>query len=297
MKSKNQRQPNQEQQPKELYQNIVTDYGFKTVFTKKHFLISFLNEILQGQEKIASIEYINPHRLGKSAQERSVIFDVYCRNDKGELMLLEMQNYYQKHFNDRAIYYSSHLVQEQGVKGVWDFYLKPMYIIGILNFTDEDSEEIDNPVRNAKILYTDNYKAFSDKLNFISVTLPKFNKSSDKLESHLDYWLHALTHSQPNRQINEKLLRSDKLFAELLDTIDLCKLNKSEMRKYKASKLTFEDMRPYMSGHYEQGLRKGMQEGVQQTALNALRMGLSLQDVSKITNLSISELENIKSQL
>jgi hypothetical protein len=43
--------------PQELYQNLVTDYGFKTVFTKKHFLISFLNEILQGHEKIKSIEY------------------------------------------------------------------------------------------------------------------------------------------------------------------------------------------------------------------------------------------------
>jgi predicted transposase/invertase (TIGR01784 family) len=282
-----------EQQPKELYQNIVTDYGFKTVFTKKHFLISFLNELLQGQEKIASIEYINPHHLGKSSKERGAIFDVYCRNDKGELILLEMQNYYQKYFNHRAVYYSSHLIQEQGVKGEWEFYLKPMYIIGILNFTDKNSRDVDAPVRHAQILYTDNHKPFFENLNFISVNLSKFTKSSDKLETPLDYWLHVLTHSQPNRQINEKLLRSDKLFAELLDTIDLRKLNKSEMRKYKASKLTFEDMRPYMSGHYEEGLEKG----IQQTAFNALKKGFSLEDISEITNLPISELEKMKSQL
>jgi predicted transposase/invertase (TIGR01784 family) len=64
-----------------------------------------------------------------------------------------------------------------------------------------------------------------------------------------------------------------------------------------------------MTGHYDDGLEEGMQRGLQQgmqqgmqrerqqTALNALKMGLSLQDVSKITSLSISELEELKSQL
>jgi hypothetical protein len=123
-------------------------------------------------------------------------------------------------------------------------------------------------------------------LNFFLVYLPKFTKHADELETPLDYWLHALTHSQPERQINEKLLRGDKLFAELLDTIDLNKLNKSEMKKYRASKLTFEDVRPFMTGHYDDGVEDGMQRGLlqgkqegiqqerQQTALNALKMGL-----------------------
>ncbi|MDR1739470.1 MAG: hypothetical protein LBR45_01765 [Bacteroidales bacterium] len=123
--------------------------------------------------------------------------------------------------------------------------------------------------------------------------------------------------SQPNKQINETVLRGDKLFAELLDTIDLTKLNKSEIKKYQASKLTYEDVRPFMSGHYEegrldgleqgmqrglqQGLQKGLHQGMQQekqqTAFNALKEGLPLQTVSKITNLPISELEAMKNRL
>ncbi len=81
------------------------------------------------------------------------------------------------------------------------------------------------------------------------------------------------------------------------------------MKNYKASKITFESMRPYMTGHYDdgvedgmqrglqKGLEQGIQQGMQQTALNALKMGLSLQDVSKITSLPISEIEELKSQL
>ncbi len=81
------------------------------------------------------------------------------------------------------------------------------------------------------------------------------------------------------------------------------------MKNYKASKITFESMRPYMTGHYDdgvedgmqrglqKGLEQGMQQGMQQTALNALKKGFSLQDISDITNLPISELENMKSQI
>jgi predicted transposase/invertase (TIGR01784 family) len=73
------------------------------------------------------------------------------------------------------------------------------------------------------------------------------------------------------------------------------------MKKYQASKLTFEDVRPFMTGHYddgvEDGMQRGLQKGLQQTALNALKKGFSLQDVADITSLSISELEELKSQL
>lgn len=47
----------------------------------------------------------------------------------------------------------------------------------------------------------------------------------------------------------------------------------------------------------EEGLQQGMQQERQQTALNALKKGFSLQDISEITNLPISELEEMKSRL
>ncbi len=47
----------------------------------------------------------------------------------------------------------------------------------------------------------------------------------------------------------------------------------------------------------QQGMQQGMQHERQQAAVNALKEGLSLQIVSKITNLSISELEEIKNGL
>jgi predicted transposase/invertase (TIGR01784 family) len=77
-------------------------------------------------------------------------------------------------------------------------------------------------------------------------------------------------------------------------------LSKEEMLKYLISNMG-EELAEVKEEGIQEGLQQGMQEGMQQerqqTALNALKMGLSLQDVSKITSLPISELEEIKSRL
>ena len=54
-------------------------------------------------------------RLPETEQGRKVIFDIHCETDKGERIIIEMQNREQPHFKDRALYYPlSHSVVEQG---------------------------------------------------------------------------------------------------------------------------------------------------------------------------------------
>jgi predicted transposase/invertase (TIGR01784 family) len=69
-------------------------------------------------------------------------------------------------------------------------------------------------------------------------------------------------------------------------------LSKEEMLKYLISNMDEE-----LAEVKEEGLQQGMQQERQQTALNALKKGFSLQDISEITNLPISELEEMKSRL
>ncbi len=104
--------------------------------------------------------------------------------------------------------------------------------------------------------------------------------------------------------MNENLplpLANDKFFTKLLNSIKLNRLNKSEMEAYLSKeeilKYYISNMGEEIAEVKENSLQQGLQQGLQQTALNALRKGFSLQDISEITNLSISELEEIKSRL
>ncbi len=66
-----------------------TDFGFKHLFgsePNKDLLISFLNALLQGEQVITDLTYLNNEHLGATQWERKAIFDVYCKNDKGCLL-------------------------------------------------------------------------------------------------------------------------------------------------------------------------------------------------------------------
>ena len=55
---------------------------------------------------------------------------------------MEMQKERQTYFRDRALYYSTYPLREQGRKGDWSYRLTPVYMVGILDFT------LDHPTGN-----------------------------------------------------------------------------------------------------------------------------------------------------
>ena len=104
------------------YVNPYTDFGFKMLFgteVNKDLLISFINSLLSGTEVIKDLTYLNTEHLGIREIDRRAIFDVYCENEKGEKILVEMQRGEQQFFKDRSLYYSTFPIREQGQKGDW----------------------------------------------------------------------------------------------------------------------------------------------------------------------------------
>ena len=115
--------------------NPFTDFGFKHIFGRemdKDILIEFLNDLLEGEHTIKDLRIMNNERLPETEQGRKVIFDIHCETDKGERIIIEMQNREQPHFKDRALYYLSHSVVEQGIKGTWDYELAAVYGVSIM---------------------------------------------------------------------------------------------------------------------------------------------------------------------
>jgi predicted transposase/invertase (TIGR01784 family) len=166
------------------YINFYTDFAFKKIFgteANKDLLISFLNGLLnfQGDDEIIDLTYMNTEHIGDSASERRAIYDVYCQTKDGDRFIVEMQKAKQYNFKDRSLYYSSFAIREQGQKGArnnmsWDYSLSPVYVIGILNFLMDETEEASNEVITKVKLKDEKNRDFSDKLNFVFVEMPKF---------------------------------------------------------------------------------------------------------------------------
>ena len=168
------------------YISLLTDFGFKRIFgtePNKRLLIDFLNTLLPAHHHIQDLTFKNTEQLGSKVIDRKAIFDIYCQAQNGERFIVEIQKAKQNFFKDRSIYYATFPIQEQALKGEWDFELSAVYTVGVLDFIFDD-HKADDTFLHVVELKNQRCEVFYKKLKFIYIELPKFNKSLDQLESH-----------------------------------------------------------------------------------------------------------------
>ena len=226
---------------RDRYLNPYTDFGFKKLFgteVNKDLLISFINSLLHGREKIKDLTYLNAEHLGVGEADRKAIFDVYCENENGEKFLVEMQRGEQQYFKDRSLYYATFPIREQAHRGDWNYELKCVYIIGILNFCfdDTDPEEYHHEVQ---LLNNRTYNVFYDKLTFIYLEMPKFNKTEDQLDNLFEKWLFVLRNL--SRLLERPKALQERVFTKLFKAAEIAKFTKEEYDAYEESLKVYRD--------------------------------------------------------
>ena len=255
------------------YINPYTDFGFKLLFgtaMNKELLISFLNALLFKEETVKDVTYLNAEHLDTQEYDRRAVFDVYCENEKGEKFLVEMQRGEQQFFKDRSVYYATFPIREQSQRGKWDYELKAVYIIGILNFTfnDTDGDYFHHEVKLVD-LYT--HKVFYDKLTFIYLEMPKFNKKEDELESMFDKWLFVLRNLSSLFERPRAL--QNRVFDRLFEAAEIAKFNPKELGEYWESLKNFRDWYSVMSTQLKKGREEGLKEGIEKGLKKGLEQG------------------------
>lgn len=281
------------------YVNFYTDFAFKKLFgteINKSLLISFLNALLQGKEEIENITYLNAEHIGTQEYDRRAVFDVYCRNTMGEMFIVEMQKGEQQFFKDRSIFYSTFAIREQAPRGYWNYELKGVYTIGILNFCIFPDNEVRHDVQLVDIKTK---QVFYDKLTFIYLEMPKFVKAENELVTMSDKWLYAIRNLDSLMKRPEQL--QEKVFTRLFETAEIAKFNKRERIEYedslKAMRDWFSTMQTAEAKGLAKGIEKGRAEGIEQEKLSmAAKLkskGFSLKDITEITGLPKAEIEKL----
>lgn len=114
-------------------------------------------------------------------------------NQEKSLSLKYKKKAKQNYFKDRSVYYASFPIQEQAQRGNWDYQLKPVYTVGILDFIFDDHKNEDELLHMVE-LKNQRCEVFYDKLKFIYIELPRFKKSQNELETQFDKWLYVFRH-------------------------------------------------------------------------------------------------------
>ena len=254
------------------YINFYTDFAFKKFFgteANKEFLISFLNALLElnGEKEIADLTYLNTEQLGFSNNERRAVYDVYCTTKEGERFIVEMQKAKQENFRDRALYYSSFAIQDQGQKGTknntvyWDYKLSPVYVVGILDFVMDDSpEKVDHMITKVQLM-DDLNEVFNKNLNFIFIEMPKFRKEESELETFMDKWLYAIKNL--GKLDDKPTALTEAIFKRFFEVAEIAAFSKTERYDYEENLKNCNDWFSVMNTAKKDGVEEGEAIGLQ----------------------------------
>lgn len=293
----------------ERYINLLTDFGFKRVFgsePNKQLLIDFLNTLLPGRHRIKTLSYKSSENLGNTPIDRKAIFDIYCQSENGERFIVEIQKAKQNFFKDRSVFYASFPIQEQALRGEWNFQLAPVYSIGILDFIFDDHQHEDTLIHTVE-LKNQHCDVFYDKLKFIYVELPKFTKTLDQLETHQDKWLYLLRHLPDLDEQPQPF--QDPVFLHLFEIAEIANFSPDEQDGYQSSLKYYRDLNNVIDtsrqegieAGIEQGIERGIEQGIEQgrqsekiEIARALLSKLPNETISQTTGLPIAEIEQLR---
>jgi len=275
---------------KEKFINPFTDFGFKKIFgsePNKDLLIDFLNELLKTKEKIKDLTYKKTENLGSTDADRKAIFDLYCENEKGEKFIVELQKVKQQFFKDRSLYYATFPIQEQAIKGEWNYQLKAVYCVGILDFVFDDQDKDKLVVDEIGLISKITGKVFNDKLSFVYVQMPNFTKTEDELETHLEKWFYLLKNLHKFDNIPAKL--QEKIFKKAFKIAEIAKYTAEERQKYIDSLKHYLDLK----NSVDTAKNEGKKEREIEIAIKGIKNKIPRITIKLMTDLNDLELDEL----
>ena len=281
--------------------NPFTDWGFKKIFGQevtKDILITFLNSLLEGEHVIEDLTFLDKEQLPEAKDMRGIIYDVYCTTDKGEHIIVEMQNRDQAHFIDRTTFYMAKAIASQGQRGNWDYRLDAVYGVFFMNFR---SSELGSDKLRTDIVLSDKetHKMLTNKVRMIYLQLPYFTKTEEECTTLFDCFIYTLK----NMDILDRMpfMAKNAVFRKLAEIADVNTLTQEEHEKYDSSIKVLRDNIVVYQAAIREGIEKGktegraegQEEGMQKAAKMMLASGMSLEQVAAILHMDSQQLKEL----
>lgn len=277
-----------------------TDIAFKKIFgnnAHKSILIEFLNEILELDYPIESVEIADTYQPPKIYGLKSTSLDIKAKDQSKREFLIEMQVAKETWFSQRAMFYSSKAYSQQLSIGGNYQELKPVIFLGILNFEAFDHE---SHFSRHLLLNSETKQHDLKELEFNFVELPKFTKSENELDTVADKWIYFIQQAMKLDHIPENTNTSALRLA--YEVAAQHKWSAKELEMYEAEEMEIHRRNNVLQTARMDGLAEGLAEGLVEGELKAkhtiakgmLTEGLKIETIAKLTGLTHTEIEHLQ---
>lgn len=167
--------------------SILSDYGFKVTFGNESdtlFLRKSIQALIGSEIPIIEVELSRNETSAYTHQNNKGLYDVSCVDAERNHYIVEMQLTEFDEFLKRSIYYAANRYASMIRKGKLKFKkLKKVYMISILDGTVyPDSQEY----HHIGLLRNQHNEIMSDRVTYVTLELPKWNKKITDIQSDLD---------------------------------------------------------------------------------------------------------------
>jgi len=177
----------------ERFISLVSDYGFKATFGNEsdtRFLRKALQALINSPVAIQQVTFIQNEIKGVTRDSRSGIYDLFCKDERGNEFIVEMQLSEYPEFIQRMKFYAFYRLNTLIRKGDYQFdNLPKIYCIGILAVSIF-SQIAD--YQNISVLKNQNNELIDEQMTFITVELDKFDKDLSAIQSDLDKLIYTM---------------------------------------------------------------------------------------------------------
>ena len=289
---------------------LTSDVVFKRVFSKeenKDLLKSLLESILGT--KLKSIEIKNPEMSPDLSDVKAGTLDLKISINEDTIIDVEMQVGNENNINDRETRYLVAMSNDQLKKGELYTQVRKLITISILkfNFYKRNSFlniahmkfENNKPEVYVDMGYNREEEILTDKLEMITIELPKFQKQNPSIESTLNQWLWLILGEEDKIKMAVKKNKEIKKAVEIVDTMSM---DPKEWELYRSRQMAILNYNIGMQNSRKQGEeigeKRGEKRGRKKEKLEIAKKLLELEDdIEKIkiaTGLTEDEILSLK---
>ena len=247
------------------YVDLTLDAGFKAVFadrSNKAQLIGLLNVLLPPEAKVEDIlEYIDRETVPDFLDGKTTRMDLVCRGEDKRTFIVEMQREPENAFFERCVYYGAGVYHTGLVRGkTYKDDLKPVYIVGILNYSlpheNESLWDSDNMVSCYRFIESRTGEVAPDTILCIFAELERFTKSAAECADDRDALFWLFRHSGVMEELPEELSHSS-LAEDVTDACEIAGFSADKRILYEEDMITELDL----ALRYDYAMDKGRAEG------------------------------------
>jgi predicted transposase/invertase (TIGR01784 family) len=230
---------------------------------------------------------------------RQSIVDILCKDNRGNSWIVEMQCSKDSAFIKRASAYacSVYLNQRNRSKGSDYGSMRPVIFFAVLDYT----------LFPSKTAYLSHHK-FQDivtgendieDFSFSFLELGKFKKKTDELKTNTEKWAYFFKHAADVTPGELEGITEDyPVIGSAYTALAEYGYTPEELLEYERNDMKDDEIATRLSDAELAGEARGRAEGelkkARETALNLLSMGMDVEQISKATDLSPTDIESLR---